>query len=100
ATGVISVARDLDLSSVGYYIITVRVTDSGTPPLTATATARVSLTLSDSSQPKFSQREYQAEVMENSATGRYVTSVSALSRSALVYDITAGNHERRFAINR
>uniref|UniRef100_A0AAY5L2H7 FAT atypical cadherin 3b n=1 Tax=Esox lucius TaxID=8010 RepID=A0AAY5L2H7_ESOLU len=98
-TGLISVATDLDLSTVGYYIITVRVTDSGTPPLSATATARVSLTLSDSSQPKFSQTDYQAEVMENSASGTLVVSVYAVSRSALVYDIITGNNERHFTIN-
>jgi len=62
ATGLIFIARDLDIASVGSYTLTVRVTDSGFPPLMATASARISLTLSDFSQPKFSQNEYQAEV--------------------------------------
>ncbi|XP_067113778.1 protocadherin Fat 3 [Osmerus mordax] len=99
-TGLISIARDLDLSSVGYYILTVCVSDAGTPPLSATSTVRVSLTLSDLSLPKFTQREYQAEVMENLAPGTYVTTITALSRSALVYDITGGNEEFQFTINR
>ncbi|XP_071780759.2 protocadherin Fat 3 [Centroberyx gerrardi] len=99
ATGLIFVARDLDLTSVGFYILTVRVTDSGFPPLMATASVRISLMLSDISKPKFSQREYQAEVMENSTIGTHVTTVSALSRSALIYDITAGNEEHCFSIN-
>lgn len=62
ATGLIFIARELDLTSVGFYTLTVRVTDSGFPPLMATASARISLILSDFSQPKFSQNEYQTEV--------------------------------------
>lgn len=62
ATGHIFIAKDLDLTNVGFYTLTVRVTDSGFPPLMATASARISLILSDFSNPKFSQKEYQAEV--------------------------------------
>lgn len=62
ATGLIFIARDLDLTSVGFYTLTVRVTDSGFPPLMATASVHISLILSDLSNPKFSQKEYQAEV--------------------------------------
>lgn len=62
ATGLIFIARVLDLTSVGFYTLTVRVTDSGFPPLMATASVRISLILSDYSNPKFSQKEYQAEV--------------------------------------
>lgn len=62
ATGLIFIARDLDLTFVGFYTLTVRVTDSGFPPLMATASVRISLILSDCSKPKFSQKEYQAEV--------------------------------------
>lgn len=62
-TGLIFIARALDLTSVGFYTLTVRVTDSGFPPLMATATVRISLMLSDYSSPKFAQKEYQAEVL-------------------------------------
>ncbi|XP_036974824.1 protocadherin Fat 3 isoform X2 [Acanthopagrus latus] len=99
ATGLIFIASDLDLTSVGFYTLTVRVTDSGFPPLMATASVRISLILSDFSKPKFSEKEYQAEIMENSTVGTHVTTVSALSRSALIYDITRGNEEHCFFIN-
>ncbi|XP_076026861.1 protocadherin Fat 3-like, partial [Genypterus blacodes] len=98
-TGRVFIAKDLDLTSVGFYSLTARVTDAGVPPLTATASVRVSLMLSDLSQPKFSQSDYQAEIMENSTVGTHVTSVNALSRSALFYDITSGNQDRCFSIN-
>ncbi|XP_033996219.1 protocadherin Fat 3 [Trematomus bernacchii] len=99
ATGVIFIARDLGLSSVGFYTLTVRVTDSGFPPLMATASARISLILSDFSQPKFSLNEYQAEIMENSSIGTHVITVNALSRSAVIYEISRGNDENCFFIN-
>ncbi|KAK5858538.1 hypothetical protein PBY51_002671 [Eleginops maclovinus] len=99
ATGLIFIARDLDLTSVGFYTLTVRVTDSGFPPLMATASARISLILSDFSQPKFSLNEYQAEIMENSSIGTHVITVNALSRSAVIYDISRGNEENCFFIN-
>ncbi|CAL8364079.1 unnamed protein product [Lota lota] len=99
STGVISAARSLDFTSVGFYILTVRVVDGGSPQLMATATARISLTLSDVSRPTFSQREYQAEVMENRTVGALVTVVAAVGRSALVYDITWGDEERCFLMN-
>ncbi|CAI5643507.1 unnamed protein product [Oreochromis niloticus] len=98
-TGLIFIAKELDLTSLGFYTLSVRVTDSGFPPLMATASVRISLILSDFSKPKFSQKEYQAEIMENSKTGTYVITVSALSRSAIIYDITRGNEERCFFIN-
>uniref|UniRef100_A0A8C4ZNB4 FAT atypical cadherin 3b n=1 Tax=Gadus morhua TaxID=8049 RepID=A0A8C4ZNB4_GADMO len=99
STGVISTARSLDFTSVGSYILSVRVVDGGSPQLMASATARISLTLSDVSRPTFTQREYQAEVMENRTVGALVTVIAAVGRSALVYDITDGDEERCFLMN-
>uniref|UniRef100_A0A8B9HZ42 FAT atypical cadherin 3b n=1 Tax=Astyanax mexicanus TaxID=7994 RepID=A0A8B9HZ42_ASTMX len=99
-SGIVSVGRELDLTSVGHYVLTVRATDGGSPALSATTTARISITLSDFSSPKFTQLEYQAEITENVPAGTFVTNISAISRSALIYDITQGNTERKFRINR
>ncbi|XP_055370186.1 protocadherin Fat 3a isoform X5 [Betta splendens] len=97
--GVITVARDLDLSSIGHYVLTVRVTDSGSPPLSTTTVVRVAVTLSDNAGPKFPQPEYQAEITENVVIGTSVTTVSAVSQSTLTYDIKQGNAHRVFQIN-
>lgn len=70
ATGLIFIARSLDLTCVGFYTLTVRVTDSGFPPLMATASVRISMILSDFSKPKFSQKEYQSEVKRAQAVER------------------------------
>ncbi|KPP79465.1 protocadherin Fat 3-like [Scleropages formosus] len=98
-TGVISVTRELDLTSVGQYIITVRATDCGSPPMGAVATVRISVTLSESSSPKFLQKEYHAEVKENMAAGTFVMVISAVSRSAITYDIKQGDEQGNFRIN-
>uniref|UniRef100_A0A671R6T4 Protocadherin Fat 3-like n=1 Tax=Sinocyclocheilus anshuiensis TaxID=1608454 RepID=A0A671R6T4_9TELE len=99
-SGIISVARELDLTTVGFYTLTVRATDGGTPALSSTTTARIAISLSDFSSPKFAQQEYQAEITENVAIGTFVILVCAISRTTLIYDIIQGNDERRFKINR
>uniref|UniRef100_A0A8C2J657 FAT atypical cadherin 3b n=1 Tax=Cyprinus carpio TaxID=7962 RepID=A0A8C2J657_CYPCA len=99
-SGIISVARELDLTAVGFYTLTVRATDGGTPALSSTTTARIAISLSDFSSPKFAQQEYQAEINENVAIGTFVILVCAISRTTLIYDIIQGNDERRFKINR
>ncbi|XP_015197069.2 protocadherin Fat 3 isoform X3 [Lepisosteus oculatus] len=97
--GIISVARELDLASIGHYVITVRVTDNGSPPLGATTMVRISVTLSDNSSPKFPQKEYHAEINENVVVGTSVILIAAVSQSTLIYEIKHGNSERAFKIN-
>ncbi|XP_017287650.1 protocadherin Fat 3a isoform X2 [Kryptolebias marmoratus] len=97
--GIIRIARHLDLSSIGHYVITVRVTDSGTPSLSTTTVVRIAVTLSDNAGPKFPQPEYQTEIKENVIVGTSVTTVSAISLSTLTYDIKQGNTEQVFQIN-
>nr|XP_046244015.1 protocadherin Fat 3a isoform X3 [Scatophagus argus] len=97
--GIITVAHDLDLSSIGHYILTVRATDSGSPPLSTTTVVRIAVTLSDNTGPKFPQPEYQAEITENAIVGTSVATVSAVSQSTLTYDIKQGNTNHVFQIN-
>ncbi|KAK3521773.1 hypothetical protein QTP70_018306, partial [Hemibagrus guttatus] len=99
-SGTISVARELDYSFVGLYSLTVRATDGGNPALSATATARIAVSLSNFSSPKFTQLDYQAEIPENVPVGAFVTIITAISPSELMYNIVQGNNEKRFEINR
>uniref|UniRef100_A0A3B3Z8M5 Cadherin domain-containing protein n=1 Tax=Periophthalmus magnuspinnatus TaxID=409849 RepID=A0A3B3Z8M5_9GOBI len=78
---------DLDLSNIGHYILTVRVTDNGSPPLSTTTVIRIVVTLSDNTGPKFPQPEYQAEITENAALGTSVITINAVSQSTLTYNI-------------
>lgn len=97
--GIISVARHLDLSNIGHYVLTVRVIDNGVPSLSTTTIVRIAVTLSDNGGPKFPQPEYQTEISENVMVGTSVTTVSAVSLSTLTYEIKQGNSERVFQIN-
>ncbi|XP_062869869.1 protocadherin Fat 3 [Trichomycterus rosablanca] len=99
-SGMISLSRELDVTGVGQYVLTVRATDGGTPARSASASARIVVTLSDVSSPKFTQQEYQAEIDENVPVGAFVSHVRAKSNSELIYDITQGNSKKTFKINR
>ncbi|XP_068122905.1 protocadherin Fat 3 isoform X5 [Hyperolius riggenbachi] len=97
--GIITVAKEPDMSTMGQFVLSVKVTDRGSPPLSAAAIVRISLSMSDNSNPKFTQTEYQAEVQENVDVGTPVMLVSAISQSTLVYEIRLGNSEGTFTIN-
>ncbi|XP_062873349.1 protocadherin Fat 3a isoform X1 [Trichomycterus rosablanca] len=95
--GIVSVARELELSTMGHYVLTVRGVDHGSPPLSSTTVVRIAVTLSDNSPPRFPQSEYQAEVSEGVGAGTSVITVGALSLSTPTYEIHHG--DRTFRIN-
>lgn len=97
--GIITVSHDLNLSSIGQYVLTVRATDNGSPPLSTTTTVHISVTLSDNAAPKFPQKEYLAVITENVAVGTSIITVSAISQTTLTYDIRQGNTDGEFRIN-
>jgi len=84
---------------MGQFVLSVKVTDQGSPPLSATAIVRISVTMADNSHPKFTLKEYQAEVNENVDIGTSVISLSAISQSTLVYEVKDGNADGIFTIN-
>ncbi|XP_032878328.1 protocadherin Fat 3 isoform X3 [Amblyraja radiata] len=97
--GIIIVSKELDLASLGHYVLTVKATDRGIPSLSATVIVRITLTFSDNAQPQFHQKEYTIEVNENASAGTSVVMISAVSQSTVVYEIKTGNWESVFAIN-
>uniref|UniRef100_A0A3B3RFX2 FAT atypical cadherin 3 n=1 Tax=Paramormyrops kingsleyae TaxID=1676925 RepID=A0A3B3RFX2_9TELE len=98
-TGELCVIKELDLNSLGQYVITVRATDKGSPPMGAVATVRITVALSDSSIPRFLHTEYHAEISENMPAGSFVMAVSAMSRSAPSYRINREGEPGSFRIN-
>ncbi|XP_057206378.1 protocadherin Fat 3a isoform X2 [Triplophysa rosa] len=97
--GIITLARELDVSNIGHYVLSVKATDNGSPALSSTVIVRIAVTLSDNAAPKFPQSEYQAEIAEGVAIGSSVITVNALSLSTVTYDIRRGNSDRTFRIN-
>nr|XP_021400674.1 protocadherin Fat 3 isoform X2 [Lonchura striata domestica] len=97
--GIITLLKEPDLTTMGQFVLSVKVTDQGSPALSATAIVRISVTMADNSHPKFTLKEYQAEVNENVDIGTSVISLSAISQSTLVYEVKDGNVDGVFTIN-
>uniref|UniRef100_A0A8C4NG34 FAT atypical cadherin 1 n=1 Tax=Eptatretus burgeri TaxID=7764 RepID=A0A8C4NG34_EPTBU len=97
--GIISVAKELNQSVVSRYDIIARATDGGDPALSASTTITILVTISNNAAPKFSSKEYSAEISENAQPGMFVITVSAISRSSSNYELIDGNVRDVFEIN-
>uniref|UniRef100_H3AIL3 Cadherin domain-containing protein n=1 Tax=Latimeria chalumnae TaxID=7897 RepID=H3AIL3_LATCH len=102
-TGKLSTISELDREENDCYILSIQVTDLGTPPLSAVAKVNVSLRDINDNSPVFYPIQYFANIKENEPPGTYVTTVSAtdpdLGRNGTVrYAITAGD-AFKFQIN-
>ncbi|XP_037388733.1 protocadherin Fat 1a isoform X4 [Pygocentrus nattereri] len=97
--GTITVAKELDRSNKNQFELTVKATDRGTPPLSATATVDITVTISDNAKPKFTEKEFSAEVSETALPGTFVSLVIATSQSSVFYQIKDGNMNGAFDIN-
>ena len=43
------------MTTMGQFVLSVKVTDQGSPPMSATAIVRISVTMSDNSNPRFTK---------------------------------------------
>ncbi|XP_069023029.1 protocadherin Fat 1a isoform X2 [Embiotoca jacksoni] len=97
--GTITVAKELDRSSKTAFELTVKASDNGVPPLSTTATVHIVVTVSDNAAPKFTKKEFSAEVSESAHPRSFVSSVTAVSQSSVFYQIKGGNINNAFDIN-
>ena len=98
--GIIRVARELNMVNQGEYMLIVRATDHGIVPQFATVPVHILLTMPNDAAPRFMKPHYATEVYENQPRGHFILQVEARSRSALRYEIIAGNEaDDMFAIN-
>ncbi|XP_067842908.1 protocadherin Fat 1a isoform X2 [Heptranchias perlo] len=97
--GTIIVAKGLDRSTRRQYELIVKATDGGKPPMSAITTVRIFVTISDNAAPKFTVKEYYAEISEGASVGSFVILVTASSQSSIVYEIKDGNTDGAFNIN-
>ncbi|XP_048459403.1 protocadherin-10-like [Rhincodon typus] len=67
----------LDRENISKHDITISCTDAGNPPLTTKKTIRVDVSDINDNAPRFSQRFYTANVMENNGVGSSIFSLSA-----------------------
>ena len=97
--GTLTVLRPLDMTVQPEYMLTVKATDHGLVPLSATVPVHVLLTMADAAPPRFQHDHYATEVYEDLPRGHFVIHVVARSQSALFYEIIGGNEEAAFQIN-
>uniref|UniRef100_A0A2K5D8Q4 Protocadherin Fat 3 n=1 Tax=Aotus nancymaae TaxID=37293 RepID=A0A2K5D8Q4_AOTNA len=97
--GIITICKEPDMTTMGQFVLSIKVTDQGSPPMSATAIVRISVTMSDNSHPKFTHKDYQAEVNENVDIGTSVILISAISQSTLIYEVKDGDINGIFTIN-
>ncbi|XP_071074415.1 protocadherin Fat 3 isoform X1 [Dasypus novemcinctus] len=97
--GILTMSKEPDLTTMSQFVLSVRATDQGSPPRSATAIVRISVTMSDNSPPKFTHKDYQAEVNEGVGIGTSVILISAISQSTLIYEVRDGNTDGTFTIN-
>lgn len=92
-------AKELDRSSKAQYELTVKASDNGVSPLSTTAAVHVEVTVSDNAAPRFTEKDFSAEVSESAPPGSFVSLVTASSQSSVFYQIKGGNIDHAFDIN-
>uniref|UniRef100_A0A674MUG8 FAT atypical cadherin 1a n=1 Tax=Takifugu rubripes TaxID=31033 RepID=A0A674MUG8_TAKRU len=97
--GTITVAKELDRNSKAQYELTVKASDHGASPLSTTAAVHIEVTVSDNAAPRFTEKDFSAEVSESAQPGSFVSLVTASSQSSVFYQIKGGNINGAFDIN-
>ncbi|KAM8938795.1 protocadherin Fat 1 isoform 2-T2 [Pelodytes ibericus] len=97
--GIIKTANELDRTSHGQYELVVRALDHGIPPMSHIASVYIYVTMSDNAAPKFTKKEFSAEISEAARIGTFVALLSIHSQSSVTYEIKDGNIGNTFDIN-
>ncbi|XP_071083747.1 protocadherin Fat 4-like [Haliotis cracherodii] len=104
ATGELSVSKVFDYETTTGYLLTVTVTDSGTPPLTVDVAVRILVTPVNEVPPIFTQTTYTVATSESAPIGDRVVQVTATDADVgaldgtVRYIITDGDSQGRFTI--
>lgn len=105
-SGIISLKSPLDYETASTYNVVVYATDSGTNPSARSASATVTVTVSDASDspPVFNPASYVATMSENDAAGTTVQSVTATDpdgggTNVATYTIFSGNGDSVFRLD-
>lgn len=96
SVGKLVLCKPLDRETKDSYVLTVSVSDRGTPRLNSSAVIMVTVTDCNDNTPVFSSTEFYAQVSENSNVGTTLLQVTAYdpdlgTNGLLRYDIVSGN---------
>ena len=102
-TGVVTTRTVLSYNSPPKYSLNVTVTDKGSPPLYSSCVVIVTVTAANNNAPQFSQPFYSFDVVEGTAVGTVIGTVTAsdsdIGENAVIsYSIT-GSHQDVFSVD-
>lgn len=102
-SGRLSASTELDREEQGSYLLYIKATDAGTPPLFSVCKVNITVKDVNDNAPVFYPVQYFANIKENEPSGSFVTTVTAsdpdLGRNGTVkYAIVAGE-SHKFHIN-
>ncbi|XP_030375675.1 fat-like cadherin-related tumor suppressor homolog [Scaptodrosophila lebanonensis] len=99
AFGTISLAASLDINKMQEYMLQIKATDLGQPPLSSQVPVHIIITMSENDPPKFFSNSVSLEIFENLPVGTFVTQVETRSSSSVFFAIIDGNVNDSFRIN-
>ncbi|KAA0709829.1 Protocadherin Fat 4 [Triplophysa tibetana] len=99
ASGRLSVSTELDREEQGSYLLHIKATDAGTPPLFSICKVNITVKDVNDNSPVFYPVQYFANIKENEPPGSFVATVTAsdpdLGRNGTVkYSMTAGDSHK------
>ncbi|XP_052890694.1 fat-like cadherin-related tumor suppressor homolog [Anopheles moucheti] len=97
--GVISVMKQLDISTLSEYMLQVKATDGGKPALSSQIPVHIMISMADNAPPRFILDDPAAEIFENLPIGTFVIHLEARSTSSLLFQIIGGNVGDMFFMN-
>lgn len=103
-SGYISVAGNLDREMISNYVLEIKCTDSGNPPLFSTALVNVEVSDLNDNAPLFSQMNYTAVVQEGKPLGFMVLKFSVIDTDAppntspFTFTFISGNEDNAFRL--
>ncbi|KAL8622280.1 hypothetical protein ACOMHN_043803 [Nucella lapillus] len=101
-TGQVTTKQALSQAALGYHSLLVVARDQGSPALSTTGVAEITVGDSGSPQLTFNQVEYVKEILENSPVDTTVTTVGVSPYSgsgAVTYSFASGNFHNTFKIS-
>ncbi|XP_053315030.1 protocadherin Fat 1 [Spea bombifrons] len=97
--GIIKTAKELDRTVNSQYELVIKASDRGVPPMSQIVSVYITVTISDNAAPRFTTKEFSAEISEAARIGTFVQLLSIRSQSSVVYEIKDGNIGDSFDIN-
>lgn len=97
-------AKKLDRETRSSYSLTIRANDRGTPSLSSTVVATITVDDLNDNKPIFTENVYTSKIKESVGVGTYVLKVSASDRDAgsnaeIAYKFTSGTNQDYFSLD-